>query len=99
MIREVARIEIDPIDADRFEAAAAQAIPHFRAADGCRSFRLDRSVDRPGHYLLVVGWDSVDAHVTGFRNSPGFQAWRALVGPFFTAAPDVDHVETAVDGF
>ncbi|MBA4089219.1 putative quinol monooxygenase [Sphingomonas sp. VDB2] len=99
MIREVARIEIDPADAERFEAAVALATPHFRAADGCRSFRLDRSVDRPGHYRLVVGWDTVAAHVDGFRNSPGYQAWRALVGPFFITPPDVDHVETAVNGF
>ncbi|MBZ9646650.1 antibiotic biosynthesis monooxygenase [Sphingobium sp. 3R8] len=99
MIREVARIEIDPADAERFETAVALATPHFRAADGCRSFRLDRSVDRPGHYRLVVGWDTVAAHVDGFRNSPGYQAWRALVGPFFVTPPDVDHVETAVNGF
>jgi len=99
MIREVARIEIDPVDTERFEAAVAQAIPHFRAAEGCRSFRLDRSVDRLGQYWLVVGWDSVAAHVDGFRSSSGFQAWRALVGPFFVGPPDVDHVETALDGF
>lgn len=99
MIREVAQLEIDPADGDRFEAAVVQAIPYFRAAEGCLSFRLDRSVDRPGQYRLVVGWIDVAAHVECFRNSPGYQAWRALVGPFFISPPDVDHVETAVDGF
>lgn len=99
MIRELARIEIDPADASAFEAAVAEAAQHFRAAAGCRSFRLDRSVDRPGHYLLVVGWDSVDAHMVDFRGSPGFQAWRALAGPFFKQPPEVDHVETTIEGF
>lgn len=99
MISELARIEIDPQDATAFEAAVASAAPHFRAAPGCHSFRLDRSVDHPGHYLLVVGWESVEAHMVDFRASPEFQAWRALAGPFFKAPPQVDHVETAVGGF
>lgn len=99
MVLEIARIGIDPDNAARFEAAVAEAAPHFRAAPGCRSFRLDRSVDRPGHYMLVVGWDSVAAHMIDFRASPGFQAWRALAGPFFVTPPDVDHVETACDIF
>lgn len=99
MIKEIARIDIDPAKAAAFEAAVAQAQPHFRAAPGCRSFALERAVDRPGHYLLVVGWDSIDAHMVDFRASDGFQAWRALVGPFFTATPDVFHIETAIDGF
>lgn len=99
MIKEIARIDIDPAQAAAFEAAVAQAAPHFRAAAGCRSFSLERAVDRPGLYLLVVGWDSVAAHMVDFRASDGFQAWRALAGPFFKATPDVFHVETAVDGF
>ena len=99
MIKEIARIEIDPTKAAAFEAAVAQAEPLFRAAAGCHSFTLERAVDRPGHYLLVVGWDSVDAHIVDSRGSYDFQAWRALAGPFFIAPPDVFHVETAVDGF
>lgn len=99
MIKEVARIEIDPADAATFETAVSRAVPHFRDAAGCHSFVLERSVDRPGHYLLVIGWDSVDAHMVDFRASDGFQAWRALVGPFFRAAPDVFHIETAIAGF
>ena len=99
MIKEIARIDIDPARAADFEAAVAQAQPHFRAAPGCRSFVLERVLDRPGHYLLVVGWDSVDAHMVDFRASDGFQAWRALAGPFFKGAPDVFHIEPAVGGF
>lgn len=99
MITEIARIEIDPADAAAFEAAVAEAMPHFRAARGCRHFRLDRSVDRPGHYQLVVDWDSVDAHMVDFRATDGFAAWRALAGPFFRTPPQVDHVERAVAGF
>ncbi|QGP78075.1 antibiotic biosynthesis monooxygenase family protein [Sphingobium sp. CAP-1] len=99
MITEVARIEIDPANTAAFEQAVAEAAPHFRAAPGCRSFRLDRSVDSPGQYQLVVGWDSVDAHMVDFRASAGFAAWRALASPYFRTPPQVDHVEPAVEGF
>jgi len=99
MISEIARIGIDPLEASAFEAAVVQAARHFRSAPGCRSFRLERSVDRPGEYMLVVGWDSVEAHMVDFRQSPAFQQWRALAGPFFNRAPEVDHVETAVESF
>lgn len=99
MIFELAALEVNPQDAAAFERAVEQAVPHFRSAPGCRSFRLDRSVDSLGRYTLLVGWDSVDAHMVDFRSSPAFQAWRLLAGPFFAQPPVVDHVETAIDGF
>lgn len=99
MIFELATLEVNPQDAAAFEEAVEEAIAHFRAAPRCRSFRLDRSVDSPGRYILIVGWDSVEAHMVDFRSSPAFQAWRSLAGPFFVKPPVVDHVQTAIDGF
>lgn len=99
MIYEVADLEVAPDAAQEFEAAVALAVPHFRNANGCHSFRLERSVDRPGRYRLVVKWDSVDAHMVDFRGSPGFAAWRALTSRFFVSPPMVDHVEAAIEGF
>jgi hypothetical protein len=29
----------------------------------------------------------------GFRQSPLFAEWRAIVGPFFAAPPNVEHFE------
>ena len=37
----------------------------------------------------------------GFRESPSFTQWRALIGPFFDSQPVVDHtvpVSGLVDG-
>ncbi|WP_311271313.1 antibiotic biosynthesis monooxygenase family protein [Sphingobium sp. WCS2017Hpa-17] len=99
MIKEIAQLQIEPDQAIQFEAAVVEAIPHFRDAKGCHGLSLERSVDVPGAYMLVVRWDSVDAHMIDFRGSPAFAAWRELVGVFFTAAPQVDHVEQAIDGF
>lgn len=93
MIQEIATLTIDPAQAEAFEAAVAKARPHFEAASGYISFGLDRSIEHPCRYRLVVGWTSVEAHMVDFRESEGFAKWRALAGPFFTAPPAVEHVE------
>lgn len=94
MVYEIATITIDPARAAAFEAAVAAARPYFEAARGFVSFAMQHSVEHPERYLLVVEWESVEAHMVDFRASPGFQEWRALAGPFFVSPPSVEHVET-----
>lgn len=96
MIHEIATLTIDPARAAEFEAAVTQARPHFEAAGGFVSFALRRSIESPERYHLVVGWESVEAHMVDFRESEGFQAWRALASPFFTAPPSVEHVAQVI---
>lgn len=96
MIHELATLTIAPARAAAFEAAVAEARPHFEAAGGFVSFALHRSVENPARYHLVVGWESVEAHMTDFRESEGFQVWRSLAGPFFTAPPCVEHLAQAI---
>ncbi|WP_334185155.1 antibiotic biosynthesis monooxygenase family protein [Novosphingobium sp.] len=91
MIHEVATLTIDPARALDFEAAVAEARPHFEAAGGFISFALHRSVENPARYHLIVGWESVEAHMVDFREAEGFQKWRALAGPFFIETPSVEH--------
>jgi heme-degrading monooxygenase HmoA len=91
MITEIATITIDPVRATEFEAAVAQATPLFRAAEGCHGMALERVIEDPALYKLVVHWDSVEHHTVKFRGSEGFRAWRALVGSFFLVTPTVIH--------
>jgi len=91
MIFEIAHLTIDPAQASTFEDAVAGCAPLFKDAPGCRSMRLEREIEDEGCYRLVVGWDTVDDHMTGFRGSPAFAQWRAAAGPFFTAPPHVVH--------
>ncbi|MEH3106448.1 MAG: antibiotic biosynthesis monooxygenase [Sphingomonas fennica] len=91
MFTEIASITIDPARAAEFEAAVAEAAPHFRAAAGCHGMALERVVEEPAHYRLIVRWATVEDHVVHFRNSEGFTRWRALAGPYFAAPPAVIH--------
>ena len=99
MIREVAEITVKQGEDAAFVAAVEKAVPIFRAAKGCHSMKLERIVERPESFRLMVLWETLEAHTVDFRGSQGFQDWRALVGPFFAAPPQVDHGEVAVDGF
>lgn len=96
VIMEIAYLTVEPARALDFEAAVARAEPAFRAAEGCRGVRLERVIEAPGAYRLLVQWDSVDHHMVTFRESAGFQEWRRHAGPFFVAQPRVEHSETAV---
>ena len=99
MVTEIALLTIDPAKAAGFEAAVAKAAPLFQAAEGCRHMGLERVIERPGQYRLVVQWENVEAHMRGFRESPAFADWRALAGPYFTAPVDMVHSEVVAAYF
>jgi len=99
MIFEVAEISIDKAQESEFVVACGEASGLFRQAKGCRHFQLQRVIEKPGEYRLIVGWDNVSDHMETFRQSADFQQWRALVGPFFSVPTQVYHVETLLNEF
>lgn len=96
MIREVATLTIEPENRSDFEAAVAKARPLFLAAEGCHGMHLERVIEVPGSYRLIVEWETVEHHTKVFRGSAAFEEWRALAGPFFIASPVVVHTEPVV---
>lgn len=98
MILEVADIRITPGRNAEFEAAIAHAFATVASrAPGYRSHQVQRSIESPDRYLLMIRWDTLESHTVGFRQGPLFAEWRALIGPFFAAPPQVEHYETATE--
>ncbi|MBD3893455.1 antibiotic biosynthesis monooxygenase family protein [Hydrogenophaga sp.] len=94
MILEHADIRIDPAQASAFEAAISHGAASVIAqAKGFHGYKIKRSIESPGRYLLLIYWDTLQDHTVGFRQSPAFAQWRAIVGPFFVQAPLVEHLE------
>ncbi len=93
MVLERAHFAVLPGAGDRFEAALGEARSVIAASPGFVSLELHRGVESPEHYLLLVEWETLADHVVGFRESDAFARWRALIGPFFAAPPDVEHFE------
>jgi heme-degrading monooxygenase HmoA len=61
--------------------------------------RLERGIEHPDTYLLVVEWETLEDHEVHFRQSTDFQEWRRLVGDYFAAPPKVVHTRKALTGF
>ena len=41
--------------------------------------------------ILDIRPGSLEAHTVGFRQSPAYQRWRALLHPFYDPFPTVEH--------
>lgn len=99
MIYEIAEIQVTAGHEQEFEAAVQQAVPLFERAPGCRGMELQRVIEVPSKYRLVVRWDTLEHHMVQFRGSSDFQEWRRLVGGHWVSPPVVDHTAVAVKGF
>jgi heme-degrading monooxygenase HmoA len=92
MILELADLRIQPGKQAEFDAAIKQgAETVISKAKGFRGFKINKSIETPERYVLMIYWDTLENHTVDFRESAAFQDWRALVGPFFAAPPAVEH--------
>jgi len=91
MVLEVALIEVRPEQEDAFAVAYRQARAEVATTPGCRSIRMTRGVESPSRFVLLVEWDSLDAHLPGFRGTDRFVRWRQAIGPHLAAPPVVEH--------
>ena len=99
MILEIAQIDVKSGMEQAFEEGVAKAAPLFRRTKGCVSMELQRSIEKPNRYRLMVGWQTLENHTVDFRESEDIQLWRGLVGPYFEAPPEVEHTQQALKAF
>ncbi len=91
MITEHALLPVIPGQEQVFEAAFGQAREIIAGMPGFISLSLSRSIESPGTYLLLVEWQTLEDHTEGFRGSPEYQQWRALLHRFYEPFPVVEH--------
>lgn len=96
MILEVATLDIGKETCQEFEAAFSVAAPIIASMPGYISHELRRCLEKPNRYILLVRWHSLEAHTVGFRQSPEYQRWRALLHPFYDPFPTVEHYSPPV---
>ena len=96
MILEAALLQVRPGSEAAFEAAFRRASPLIAASPGYLGHELQRCLEAPGKYLLLVRWATLEDHTVGFRGSPAYQEWRRLLHHFYEPFPTVEHF-TAVD--
>ena|ERR1700759_3006092 len=91
MVLEVADIAVSPGSGADFAAAYRTVRDLVAGTPGCRSVRMTQGIESPDRFVLLVEWDSVEAHEQNFRASDRFGQWRGALGPYFARPPHVEH--------
>lgn len=92
MILELADIRIQPGKQAEFDLAIQRGIDEVIChAKGFRGYKVNKGIESPDRYVLMIFWETLENHTIDFRESPAFPAWRAIVGSFFAGPPSVEH--------
>jgi heme-degrading monooxygenase HmoA len=93
MILEVAKLDVKPGHEKQFESAFELAQQIIIRAEGYCGHELQRCVEQPSRYILLVRWDRLEHHTVGFRQSAEYQQWRSLLHHFYDPFPKVEHYQ------
>ena len=91
MILEVVILDVIPGQEKDFEAAFAKASTIISSMSGYVSHQLQRCLERQNRYILLVNWETLEAHTVGFRGSAEYQEWKKLLHHFYDPFPSVEH--------
>jgi heme-degrading monooxygenase HmoA len=92
MILELADIRIQPGKQAEFDAAIQRGIAEvISKSKGFKGFKVNKGMESPERYILMIFWETLENHTVDFRQSPAFAEWRAIVGPYFANPPVVEH--------
>lgn len=92
MILEIADIRILPGRQAEFDEAVQRGLATVLSqAKGFRGWKVNKGIESPERYVLMIFWDTLEDHTVGFRQGPLFAQWRAIVGPLFAQPPQVEH--------
>ena len=96
MILEVAVLDVVPGRESEFQRAFEKAQAIIASMDGYVSHELNRCIEKPSRYLLLVRWKTLEDHTTGFRESAQYQEWKRLLHHFYHPFPEVEHYESVL---
>jgi heme-degrading monooxygenase HmoA len=91
VILEVAVLDVRAGQGADFERAFAEAQAIIASMPGYQRHELRRCLEADTRYLLLVWWATLEDHTVGFRGSPEYQRWKALLHRFYEPFPTVEH--------
>ncbi len=96
MILEVAILNVKSGMSDEFETAFKQAAKIISSIPGYISHELQKCIEVQNRYILLVRWETLEAHTVGFRKSAEYQEWKRLLHHFYDPFPVVEHYYSIV---
>lgn len=93
MILEVATLQVIPGQETAFEQDFKKAGVYISSIKGYRKHTLQKCMEQPNKYVLLVQWDTLEDHTIGFRQSEVYKEWKALLHHYYDPFPTVEHYE------
>lgn len=93
-VLELAILDVKTGQEREFESVFAQAKSIISGMNGYISHSLQKCVENPSRYVLLVNWQTLEDHNVGFRQSGEYQQWKRLLHHFYQPFPVVEHFQT-----
>ena len=93
MILEVVILDVSSGREQEIETAFREASRIIASMAGYSSHQLQRCLEKQNRYLLLVRWETLEAHTIGFRGSNEYQEWKKQLHHFYDPFPIVEHYE------
>ena len=97
MVIEYIRYRVGSDRAADFLDAYAVAAAVLEEDPRCLSYQVSRGHEEPDRFMIRIEWTSVADHLEGFRRSPAFRSFFAVVRPFFDDIEEMSHYEAHLD--
>jgi heme-degrading monooxygenase HmoA len=91
VVLEVAILDVKTGMEPDFEIAFGCVQRIIASMPGYISHELQHCLEKANRYILLVNWETLESHTVGFRGSPQYQEWRALLHHFYDPFPVVEH--------
>lgn len=98
MIVEYTRYKIDEKRRTLFERVYEKAGEALASSIHCLHYELSHCAEDPASYILRIEWDSEEGHLKGFRASPEFKTFFALVQPYVKDIEGMRHYKVISAG-
>jgi heme-degrading monooxygenase HmoA len=92
MLVERSELTVRPGAEDEFHTAITEkGVPLLQSVEGVLSVQVGRGVENPSKFMLLVGWESMDAH-TAYGATSKSTELRGIMGPFLMGGA-MEHFE------
>jgi heme-degrading monooxygenase HmoA len=96
MVLEAAVLFVLPDKEADFERDFKIAGRYISSVPGYIKHSLQKCLEQNGKYMLLIEWESLEAHTVGFRQSEVYEPWKKLLHHYYNPFPIVEHYQ-AVD--
>ena len=91
MILEVAILNVIAGKEGSFEKDFKIAEQYISTIKGYIKHSLKKCLEEENKYILLVEWETLEAHTIGFRTSEQYLEWKKLLHHYYNPFPVVEH--------